>query len=120
MTRKSKPTIRERAAECICPECNRPVERTSAKGRFPVYCSKACKVTRGNRRLVRGSAVIEFLQAWRVDRGNGEIARESLAQICQIVDGFNAEDLAAGRPRADLAAAKILVQQTSYADRAHK
>ncbi len=113
----SKPTIRERAAERICPECGATVERRSPFGRFPTFCGQECKDARHNRRLARGYTVIEFLCAWRIDRGTGEIAKGSLAQLCQIADEFNAQDLEAGRPRIDLMAAKLLATQTTYFDR---
>lgn len=121
--RKAKPTIRERAAQRICPECGGKVERKSTKGPMPTFCTKECGKARSNRRLVRGAAIIEFAQAWRIDRGSGEIAQGAFAQLCQILDQFNAEDAAytspAGnsRPRADLMASKILVDGTLFADR---
>lgn len=115
--RKAKPSIRERAGERVCPECGGDVVRRSTRGPVPTFCSAECKKTRNNRRLTRGSAVIEFLQAWRIDRGTGEIAQKSFAQVCEIVDLFNAEDREAARPRADLMAAKILVEGTMYVDR---
>ena len=117
MSKIAKPTIRERAAQPICPECGGAVVRRNARGPFPTFCSADCKKIRANRRLLRGSAVIELLQSWRIDRGCGEIAKASFAQLCTIVDAFNAEDAAAGRPRADLAAAKILVTGTLFCDR---
>jgi endogenous inhibitor of DNA gyrase (YacG/DUF329 family) len=115
----AKPTIRERASQAICPECGGAVVRRSARGPFPTFCSGECKRVRANRRLVRGSAVIEFVQAWRLARGSGEIAKASFAQICAIADQFNAEDNAAGRPRADLAASKLIISGTLFCDRQH-
>ena len=116
-TKSAKPTIAELARKPICPECGGAVVRRSAKGPAPTFCSPECKRTRGNRRLVRGSAIIEFAQAWRAARGSGEVAQGSFQQLCNILDQLNAEDNAAGRPRADLMAAKILVDQTTYFDR---
>ena len=119
MANTAKPSIRERAAQAICPECGAPVQRRSTRGPFPTFCGALCKKARANRRLLRGSAVIEFLQAWRADRGSGEIAKAAFAQLCTIADAYNAEDNAAGRPRADLAAAKILADGTLFCDRQH-
>ncbi len=118
-----KPTMLERARQAICPECGGQVVRRSARGPMPTFCSPECKRARGNRRLVRGSAIIEFAQAWRVDRGSGEIAQAAFAQMCQILDQFNAEDNewrgenGERRPRADLMASKILADGTMYFDR---
>src|ERR1700741_5289108 len=115
--KKAKPSIQERARERVCPECGSEVVRKSAKGPMPTFCSEACKRARGNRRLVRGSAIIEMAQAWRIDRGQGEIAQAALQQLCAILDQFNAEDHATKRPRADLMAAKILADGTIFMDR---
>lgn len=115
--RKGRPTIRERARDKICPNCGGQVERKSARGPFPTYCTDKCKKDFGNRQLVEGRAIIGFVKAWRIDRAQGEIAQGSFAQICQIVDHFNAMDREANRPRADLWAAKVLVDQTMYFDR---
>ena len=115
--RASKPTVAARAAERVCPECAGPVVRRSPKGPMPTFCSKECKVSHSNRHIVEGRAVIAMLKAWRIDRGTGEIAKSAFQQVCTIVDGFNAADNAAGRPRADLYAAKILVTGTQYFDR---
>jgi hypothetical protein len=70
-----------------------------------------------NRLLVEGRAIIGFAKAWRIDRGSGEIAQQSLAQLCEIVDLFNAQDLELKRPRADLYAATMLAEGTRYFDR---
>lgn len=115
----AKPTIFERARDHQCPECGGDVVRKSARGPMPTFCSLTCKKAFGNRQLVEGRAVVAFLKAWRIDRAQGEIASTSFQQICQIVDQFNADDRAAGRPRADLYAAKLLREGTSYSDRQH-
>ena len=119
-TRKPKPTIAERAREAICPECGGKVSRRSPRGPMPTFCSPACKRTRSNRRLVRGSSVIELLQAWRIDRGSGEIAQKSFAELCAIADLYNAEDKEADRPRADLMAAKLLANGSLFIDRSRR
>lgn len=117
MASKPLPTIAERARERICPECGGPVERKTPHGRFPTFCAKACKVEHYNRHIREGRAVIALLKAWRIDRGAGDIAKGAFAQVHQMVDYFNAEDLKAGRPRADLYAAKILAEGTVFFDR---
>lgn len=117
MTRQSKPTISERAREAICPECGGQVVRRSVRGPMPTFCTPECKRAHGNRHIVEGRAVIAFLKAWRIDRGTGEIAKSALAQMCQIVDQFNANDRDAGRPRADLYAAKLMADGRLFMDR---
>jgi endogenous inhibitor of DNA gyrase (YacG/DUF329 family) len=113
----SKPTIQDRVRERICPNCGATPERKSAKGPRPTFCSKECKRSHNNRLLVEGRAMAPFVKAWRIDRGQGEIAQKSLAQMCEIADLFNAQDLELGRPRADIYAATILVEGTRYFDR---
>lgn len=113
----SKPSIRERVKERICPNCGAPAVRKSTRGPDPVFCSKKCKVELNNRLTVEGRALIAFVKAWRIDRGSGEIAQESLQQLCEIADYFNAEDLRLGRPRADYQAAAILSTGTKFFDR---
>lgn len=113
----SRPPIRDRAREPICPNCGGEVKRRSLRGPAPKFCSNACKVQMQNRLTVEGRALVHFVKAWRIDRGSGEIAQASLAQLCEIADGFNAKDLESGRPRADLYAAKLLSEGTRYIDR---
>jgi hypothetical protein len=116
-----KPTVRDRVSEWICPNCGGPVVRTSAKGPPPTFCDAkgkgVCKREMNNRLTVEGRAVIGFLKAWRIDRGSGEIAQGSFAQVCEILDLLNAQDREAGRPRADLYAATLLNTGTRYFDR---
>jgi endogenous inhibitor of DNA gyrase (YacG/DUF329 family) len=115
----TKPTIQERLRERLCPNCGGPVSRRSARGPAPKFCSNKCKRDLNNRLLVEGAAVIGLLKAWRVDRGSGEIAKNCFAQAVTILDTFNAEDLKAGRPRADYYGATLLGWQGTnrYEDR---
>lgn len=117
-TRKTL-TPAEVAHQKICTECGGPLPPRPEKARGPrrQYCTDACKKARSQRRLVRGSAIVEWAQAWRRNRAQGPVAQASLAQLCQILDQFNAEDLRAGRPPADLAAARMLMEGTMYCDR---
>jgi hypothetical protein len=113
--RVKRPTIRERAAEPICPNCGTMIEGHQSK----VFCTIKCRTEHQNRRTARGAAIAGWAMAWRADRGSGEIAKAAFEQLCQIVDGFNAEDAAAKppRPRADLWAAKSLATGFLYIDR---
>lgn len=115
--RQNYPSIAERARESICPECGAPVYRKSKTGPPPTFCKPEHKRDFETRKLTQGAAVIVLLKAWRVDRGQGPIAQASLAQVCQIVDGFNAADFEAPRPRADYYAAKLMADGRLYMDR---
>lgn len=115
----ARPTIKERAAQPICPNCGGTPVRKSVKGPFPTYCSIACKTEHRNRFSSRGASLVGWAQAWRIDRGSGEIAKGAFEQLCQILDAFNSADATAGRPRADLYAAKLLAGGTLFIDRRH-
>lgn len=113
----TKPTIRERLRERVCPNCGEPVQRRSAKGPTPTFCSKLCKIEMNNRLTVEGRAIVGLLKAWRIDRGTGEIAQGCFAQAVEILDLFNSQDRDAGRPRADYYGATLLSDGTRYFDR---
>lgn len=115
----TRPTVRERLREKICPNCGEPVVRgqNQRKGPAPKYCSNYCKRQMNNRLMAEGAAVIGLIKAWRIDRGTGEIAKRSFQQVCEIVDLLNAQDKEASRPRADYYAATLLADGTRYFDR---
>lgn len=117
--KKTRPEAREVAHQAICTECGGPLPPRAPKAKGPgrTYCSDTCKKARNSRRLVRGSAIVEWAQTWRRNRAQGPVAQASFAQLCQILDQFNSEDSAAGRPPADLAAARMLMDGTRYFDR---
>jgi endogenous inhibitor of DNA gyrase (YacG/DUF329 family) len=110
----SKRTIAERAADPICPNCG---ASTAERAKSATFCSDECKIAHYNRHVKEGRAMVAWAKAWRIDRGSGEIAKGALDQLCNIVDTFNREDAEAGRPRADLYAAKLLRGGSLYADR---
>lgn len=117
----NRPTVQERLVGRVCPNCGGTPTRKSTRGPRPTFCDSkgpgVCKREHNNRLLVEGRAVIGFLKAWRIDRGQGVIAQQSFGQVCEIVDLFNAQDREAGRPRADLYAATLLRDGTRYFDR---
>lgn len=115
--RSARPGMAELANLMLCPNCGGIVERRNARGPRPVYCSTHCQKAKGNRDLARGAAIISLAQAWRINRGSGEVAQAAFSEFVSILDGFNAEDGGAGRPRADLAAAKLLASGFRYIDR---
>lgn len=107
----SKPSIRERAAHRVCPNCGTPSPpRKSNRGPAPLYCDNdgLCKRQMNNRNLADGLALVPYLKAWRIDRGSGEIAQASFSRICDIVDELNDADRQADRPRADYYASVLL------------
>lgn len=114
---KLRPTLADRARVNLCPNCGAVPERKSTRGPAPTFCSKECKVDHQNRHIVEGRALAALIKAWRIDRGTGEIAQAAFAQVCAIADQFNAADHAAGRPRADLYAAKMLADGSTFFDR---
>lgn len=106
----------------VCAECG---------GRFPKnrpqqqFCCPAHKTAYQNRLAVQGRAVVAFAKAWRSGRNLGkgpeaedqrEVARQALSELCAILDSFNAEDKAAGRPN-PLHYAKGLLRSGRYIDR---
>lgn len=83
----------------LCPECLEPVAQRG-KGKPSVFCCDEHREAHKNRRTVRGKRLVAIAQAWRVDRGSGQVAQACLQQMCMMLDQFNAEDLEAGRMRA--------------------
>lgn len=114
---KSRPTTLERAASKICPNCGGDRTKEKRRGRPSMFCSSECQKAFQYRQAIEGRAAIAFLKAWRIDRGSGEIAKGSFAELCAIADRFNAADREAGRPRADLYAAKVLASGYNSLDR---
>jgi hypothetical protein len=84
---------------------------------MPTFCTPDCNAAFQARQRHEGRIAIAFLKAWRIDRGSGPIAQSSFSELCAIADHFNAEDNKAGRPRADLYAAKLLVDGAMFFDR---
>lgn len=83
-------------AKRVCPECNQPFETQNRKRSF---CSDAHKLAFHNRCGARGKVLIPLAMAWRTKRGSGDTAKKALAELCRVLDGFAAEDRAAGRMR---------------------
>lgn len=113
-------SLTTRALEKVCPNCGGEVVRRSARGPMPTFCSPECKRDHANRHIVEGRTVVALMKAWRIDRAQGPIAKCAFAEVNKILDLFNAQDRAAGRPRADLYAAKMLIDGRNFHDRSHK
>lgn len=114
-TSEQAPQPAKQATTHVCPECSGPVAQ-SGKGKRRVFCSEAHKQAHANRRAVRGKAAIALAQAWRIDRGGGETAREAFRQFVALLDEFNLEDREQGRARADVYA-RTLIEQGDVRDR---
>jgi hypothetical protein len=123
-TSVSVPTAKPAQPKAVCCECGKPFVRVRPHQQF---CSSVHAKAFQNRQNTEGRAVVALLKAWRAGRNLGkgpqaeqdrEIARLSLSELCSIVDGFIAEDKAAGRPN-PLVYAKSLVhnQAGRYIDR---
>lgn len=109
----------------ICPECGAEVQgRTEgARGGIKTFCCPEHSVAFERRQMTQGRAIILMAKAWRVSRNrreDREIGRVALAELCAILDGFIAEDFAAGRPRATEYAAARLARGYRYVDRQAK
>jgi endogenous inhibitor of DNA gyrase (YacG/DUF329 family) len=98
-----------------CPECGTLIP-SNLKGRDREFCKEACKQVFRNRLAVRGKAIAALAQAWRIDRGSGDVAKQCFAELTSILDLFNSEDRDAGRPRPTEYARRLL-QQGRYIDR---
>lgn len=113
----SRPSIKDRARDPICPNCGAAVERKSKFGPPPTYCNGNCRLELHRRLAREGAAIAAYAKGWRIDRGSGEIASNSFSELCHLIDRFNAADRRAERPRADLLAAKMLDDPRRYVDR---
>ena len=77
----------------VCDECGRTFRAWRADMRF---CPgrRACRRRWWNRNEQRATAAYQLLIAWRSSRG---AAKGALTEIARMVDGWIAEDRAAGR-----------------------
>ena len=111
-TTTDKPVVEQR--ECICPECG----CTFATGhRTKRFCTPQHKQDYANREAAQGKVIASFVKAWRLGRGSKGVAKAAFAELCTIVDSFNAEDKAAGRPPASLYVKGLLDTGYLYVDR---
>jgi hypothetical protein len=92
----------------ICPECNKPFAVVKKQGKPRVFCSDAHKAAHANRRTARGKALVAIAMGWRQARGSGDLGKELFGQMTEMLDAFNAEDLADGRMGAKDYAASLI------------
>ncbi|MGL5735490.1 MAG: hypothetical protein ACRCYS_11540 [Beijerinckiaceae bacterium] len=81
----------------ICPECG---ESFTTKHPTKRFCNQAHKQAYANREASQGKVIASLVKAWRLKRGNGDVAKNAFAELCRIVDRFNADDRQEGRPPA--------------------
>lgn len=96
-----------------CAECG--MKFTPVKS-WQQFCCKAHKAAYGNRHAAEGKVIAALVKAWRLKRGTGAVAKEAFAELCSIVDSFNADDRVAGRPPATHYVERLL-KQGRYIDR---
>lgn len=101
-----------------CPECN-GVYSIGARG-TKRFCSTKCQGAFNNRAAAEGKVVIALAKAWRLKRGGKGIGQEALAELCTILDHFNAQDRAAGRPPITGYVEQLLANGSRYIDRARR
>jgi hypothetical protein len=105
----------------VCCECGQPFKRVRPHQQF---CSTAHAKSFQNRQLTEGRAIAALAKAWRAGRNLGknadpvkqQVARDALAELCAILDGFNLADRQAGRPN-PLVYAEGLLKAGRYIDR---
>lgn len=85
----------------FCPECGSEVEPKSTPGQPRVFCSAAHKQAHNNRMAVRGKSLTKIALGWRKTRGSGDFGKFLFAEMCKMLDAWNAEDLTAGRMPSD-------------------
>ena len=93
---KKTATKAQYRVERVCPECGTAFGAGHVR---QIFCSPAHNTAFHNREKTRFTA-ISYAMAWRRQRGSGDVAKFAMAEMCRLLDQFNAEDLAAGRPGA--------------------
>ena len=102
-----KPAKRRRTTPCTCGECGVRFQATRVDAQF---CSPAHKTAFHNRMKGR-SAAIAYAMAWRGGRGGNDVAKVAYGELCRLLDRYNAEDRAAGRPSAQAYVAGLQARQ---------
>lgn len=111
------------ARKPLCPECGAEFTRNRPQQNF---CSPAHKTAFQARAMNEGRAILALAKAWRASRnakGNSpeavaakEVGSKAFSEMVAIVDGFMAEDRAAGRPN-PIPYAKSILAQGRFCDR---
>lgn len=86
-----------------CQECGAPFYPARQD---QVFCAAVCRREHHHRREGRATQLYDFAMDWRAKRGRG-----GFAEMCQIIDGFRAEDRARKAKHAEIRAAFEAQQQ---------
>lgn len=100
----------------ICAECGTSFVPARPQQQF---CESAHKIAFQNRAAAEGRAVIALAKAWRASRNsaaNRELGSKCLSELAAILDLFNSDDRAAGRP-SPMIYAESLLKQGRFIDR---
>lgn len=104
-----------------CPECGTEVRRIPGqRGGKKHFCSEACKTAFQSRAAKEGRAIIAIAKAWRMARSrpnDKDIGKDAFAELCRVLDDFNAQDRKAGRAPATDYARILLGDGRLYMDR---
>lgn len=105
--------------EQSCPNCGNAFRRGSGRGGVKSFCQKECKRQFESRSMNQGRAIIVLAKAWRECRNkkeDGQLGSACLSELVSIIDLFNQDDRAAGRPHSKKYADQLL-KQGRYIDR---
>lgn len=98
----------------ICPECGVSFHTTHPTKRF---CSNEHRQAFANREAAEGKVIASYAKAWRLKRGGKGVGKEAFAELCRILDDFNARDRAEGRPPVTGYVSTLLASGYTAADR---
>ena len=93
-----------------CRTCGECGGKFQAKRVDASFCTPEHKLAFHNRAKGR-SAAIAYAMAWRGGRGQNDVAKLAYAEFCRLLDRYNAEDRAAGRPSAQAYVASLDARQ---------
>lgn len=98
----------------VCPECGIVFETTHHSKRF---CSEAHRYAFANREAAEGKVIASYAKAWRLKRGGKGVGKAAFAELCRILDDFNARDREQGRPPVTGYVSTLLASGYTAADR---
>lgn len=111
----NRPTEPKHGPEC--PWCASIVPSEKVRGEPKAFCTDNCRTSYNNKMKSRGQAVVALAMTWRAGRGSSDLSKAAYAELCSILDSFNAEDREAGRPPVSIRTGQIMRSGTRYIDR---